>query len=137
MGLQGLSGALARIVCSLAGHRFVVWARSHQAPPRHPHLGAWARCERCGHERDWLGEGVSRDARLLDLVHGVARPLHEIVAIARGARPPERAEAPAAVVSAPPQPARRSGRRGNGEGRGSTRRDARPRAPRERDPQDR
>lgn len=90
---------IARIACAIGEHRFVVWVRPADAVAvKHAHLGAWARCERCGLERDWLFAAPGSpgpDDAVLDRVHGVVRPLREVIATARGERPP------AAVPSAP------------------------------------
>lgn len=78
-------GALA---CALFSHRFEVWVRTGDSvAAKHAHLGAWARCERCGLERDWLGtvgERPADTALVLDRRHGAMRPLGEVIAIARG-----------------------------------------------------
>ena len=55
-------------------------------------------CARCGHERDWRVGGGSLDERVLDLVHGVVRPLRDVQAIARGERTHELPKPLAAAV---------------------------------------
>jgi hypothetical protein len=123
-------------------HRFEVWVRPGKAiSAKHPHLGTWARCARCGLERDWLwaAERIPKiDEIVIDQVHGVARPLGDVLAIARGVAIPEPEAAKAAPREKPvthrsAQPIRR-----DRAGRGSTRagRTSRPLAQRDapRDP---
>lgn len=121
---ERLRSAVGALACALAGHRFVVWARSGEEASRHPHLGSWARCERCGAERDWLWEGVRDDDVVRDLVHDVERPLGDVIAIARGERAgaqrvaEDAARAPRVPVEVP-VPALRPPRRGSDSARGS------------------
>lgn len=121
--LDALRHALGALACAVAGHRFVVWVRPEAvAAARHPHLGAWARCARCGHERDWLWGGIGAGDEVLDRVHGVMRPLRDVIAIARGEIDPLRAPIDRALPVAPPPASRssaRAARRGAGEARGS------------------
>lgn len=107
---------LGAIACAIGEHRFEVWVRPGDAiAVKHPHLGAWARCARCGLERDWLFAAPSRpgpDDPVLDRVHGVVRPLRDVIATARGERPAvDPAPAPSVPVAA----------RASGAGKGSAR----------------
>ncbi|UJR80122.1 hypothetical protein [Sandaracinus amylolyticus] len=138
MAKHTLRQALADVACVLTGHRFVVWARTCEPTERHPHLGAWTRCARCGHERDWRVGGGSLDERVLDLVHGVVRPLRDVQAIARGERAHELPKPLAgAIPPKHPTPPLRPMRRRSSEGRGSSRRSPRAPTPRDHDPRDR
>lgn len=72
------------VACAIVGHRFTVWVRAWTPESaRHPHLGTWCRCTRCGHERDWLPATLGMDDTVLDRVHGVRRRLREVLDLAR------------------------------------------------------
>lgn len=110
------------LMCVIFEHEFVVWVRSGSTSPRHPHLGTWARCERCGLERDWLFEGLRDDDAVRDEVHGTMRSLREVIAVARGAihaADPSPAIAAALPVETASRP--RSLRRRNAGARSSVR----------------
>lgn len=123
-------------------HRFLVWVRpADEIAVKHAHLGAWARCDRCGLERDWLfaaPDAPGPDDPVLDRVHGVVRPLREVIAVARGDQPatgiasssprePGAVPALASAAKASARPIRR-----DRAGRSSSR-SIRPRAPRPND----
>lgn len=123
---MSLRRALVTLACSTLGHRFVVWVRSGAEASRHPHLGAWARCARCAEERDWLFAGTHPDDEVRDEVHGVVRPLRDVLAIARGLTQPEALDAPLPRIESPARAGRisrplRRGGSSSRSGRVSTR----------------
>ena len=65
-------GAFGALACTLFEHRFEVWVRPGESQAKHPHLGAWSRCARCGLERDWLlpSERPEPGDPVIDRVHG-------------------------------------------------------------------
>lgn len=77
-------GWLRRLRC-IVRHDYVVWVRLHRPARKHPAIGTWSRCRRCGHERDWLFTvpGMGEESLVLNAQTGEWERLGTVLSDAR------------------------------------------------------